>query len=121
MLFNLAALHTQIGSKQDRQLNSDAADGAVDNFLRAAGTLRYVGEHFTHPPSFDLDPVTLDALTALLLVSHFCRRVLTKTIIIIMIILSISFFSYSYVILAKISMVSRHMTRSTTSVFKPRR
>jgi hypothetical protein len=68
VLFNLAALHTQIGSKQDRQLDSDAADGAVDNFLRAAGTLRYIGEHFTHPPSFDLAPHTLDALTALLLV-----------------------------------------------------
>ena len=69
VLFNLAALHTQIGSKQDRQLDSDAADGAVDNFLRAAGTLRYIGEHFTHPPSFDLAPHTLDALTALFLVS----------------------------------------------------
>jgi hypothetical protein len=68
VLFNLAALHTQIGSKQDRQLDSDSADGAVDNFLRAAGTLRYIGEHFTHPPSFDLAPHTLDALTALFLV-----------------------------------------------------
>ncbi len=68
VLFNLAALHTQIGSKQDRLLNSESADAAVDNFLRAAGTLRYIGEHFTHPPSFDLAPHTLDALTALFLV-----------------------------------------------------
>jgi hypothetical protein len=72
VLFNLAALHTQIGSKQDRQSSSDTADAAVDNFLRAAGTLRYIGEHFTHPPSFDLAPHTLDALTALFLV---CRKV----------------------------------------------
>jgi len=69
VLFNLAALHTQIGSKQDRQTSSDTADAAVDNFLRAAGTLRYIGEHFTHPPSFDLAPHTLDALTSLFLVS----------------------------------------------------
>jgi hypothetical protein len=68
VLFNLAALHTQIGSKQERQMNPDAVDGAVDNFLRAAGTLRYIGEHFTHPPSFYLAPPTLDALTGLLLV-----------------------------------------------------
>jgi hypothetical protein len=72
VLFNLAALHTQIGSKQDRQSSSETADAAVDNFLRAAGTLRYIGEHFTHPPSFDLAPHTLDALTALFLV---CRKV----------------------------------------------
>lgn len=68
VLFNLAALYTQIGSKQDRQQNMSAADDAVDNFLRAAGTLRYIGEHFTHPPSFDLSQPTLDALTSLLLV-----------------------------------------------------
>lgn len=37
VLFNLAALHTQIGSKQDRLLNSESADAAVDNFL-----VRYV-------------------------------------------------------------------------------
>ncbi|ODN05568.1 Rhophilin-2-B, partial [Orchesella cincta] len=68
VLFNLAALHTQIGARQDRTVNSDTADEAVDNFLRAAGTLRYIGEHFTHPPSFDLAPHTLEALTALFLV-----------------------------------------------------
>lgn len=51
-------------------MNSDTADAAVDNFLRAAGTLRYIGEHFTHPPSFDLAPHTLEALTALFLVSN---------------------------------------------------
>ncbi len=70
VLFNLAALHTQIGARQDRTVNSDTADAAVDNFLRAAGTLRYIGEHFTHPPSFDLAPHTLEALTALFLVSN---------------------------------------------------
>ena len=69
VLFNLAALYTQIGSKQDRHMNLEAADEAIDNFLRAAGTLRYIGDHFTHPPSFDLSSPTLDALTALLLVS----------------------------------------------------
>jgi len=66
VLFNLAALYSQIGSRQDR--GEAESDGAVDNFLRAAGTLRYIGEHFTHPPSFDLDPHTLDALTAMFLV-----------------------------------------------------
>ena len=37
VLFNVGALYTQIGTKQNRS-NAKGLDAAVDNFLRSAGT-----------------------------------------------------------------------------------
>ncbi|ERL92459.1 hypothetical protein D910_09773, partial [Dendroctonus ponderosae] len=39
VLFNMGAIYTQIGAKQDRS-TAKGLDAAVDNFLRAAGTFR---------------------------------------------------------------------------------
>lgn len=66
VLFNMAALYTQLGAKQDR-LTTKGLDQAVDNFLRAAGTFTYVYENFTNAPSMDLAPHMLDMLVQLML------------------------------------------------------
>lgn len=66
VLFNIAALYTQIGTKQDRTSNT-GIDSAVDSFLRAAGIFRYIKKHFSNPPSADLSPQVLDMLTHLML------------------------------------------------------
>lgn len=66
VLFNIAALYTQIGTKQDRTCNT-GIDAAVDSFLRAAGVFRYIKKHFSNPPSADLSPEVLDMLTHLML------------------------------------------------------
>lgn len=68
VLFNMAAIYTQMAAKQDR-LTSSGLDQAVDNFLRAAGTFIYVQENFTNAPSMDLGPPMLDMLIQLMLVS----------------------------------------------------
>ena len=49
VLFNIGALYTQIGTRQDRG-TSRGLDSAVDNFLRAAGTFQYIHENFTNAP-----------------------------------------------------------------------
>ena len=61
VLFNIGALYTQIGSRQDRN-SPEGLDRAVDNFLRAAGTFQYVLENFTNAPSLDLQSETLEML-----------------------------------------------------------
>ena len=61
VLFNIAALYTQIGARQDRAKQT-GLDNAVDNFLRAAGTFQYIHENFTNAPSMDLSPDTLEML-----------------------------------------------------------
>lgn len=66
VLFNIAALYTQIAAKQDR-LSSSGVDAAVDNFLRAAGMFRYIRDNFSNAPSMDLSPNTLDTLIQLML------------------------------------------------------
>lgn len=68
VLFNIAALYTQIGAKQDR-LTAKGLDAAVDSFLRAAGTFRYINENFTNAPSMDLRADMLEMLIQLMLVS----------------------------------------------------
>lgn len=68
VLFNMAAIYTQMGAKQDR-LTSKGLDQAVDNFLRAAGTFTYIQENFTNAPSMDLAPHMMDMLIQLMLVS----------------------------------------------------
>ncbi|XP_065200233.1 rhophilin-2 isoform X2 [Planococcus citri] len=66
VLFNMAAIYTQMGAKQDR-LTSKGLDQAVDNFLRAAGTFTYIQENFTNAPSMDLAPHMMDMLIQLML------------------------------------------------------
>lgn len=66
VLFNIAALYTQIGAKQDRTSN-DGMDAAVDSFLRGAGIFHYLKQNFSNPPSTDLSPEVLDMLTHLML------------------------------------------------------
>lgn len=68
VLFNMAAIYTQMGAKQDR-LTSKGLDQAVDNFLRAAGTFTYIQENFTNAPSMDLAPHMMDMLIQLMLVT----------------------------------------------------
>ncbi|XP_074036926.1 GTP-Rho-binding protein rhophilin isoform X4 [Leptinotarsa decemlineata] len=66
VLFNIGAVYTQIGAKQDRS-TAKGLDAAVDNFLRAAGTFRYINENFTNAPSMDLGPEMLEMFVQLML------------------------------------------------------
>ncbi|KAF7988466.1 hypothetical protein HCN44_001039 [Aphidius gifuensis] len=66
VLFNAGALYTQLGAKHDRR-TIKGLDQAVDSFLRAAGTFRYIHENFTNAPSMDLGPDMLDMLVQLML------------------------------------------------------
>ncbi|XP_067144294.1 rhophilin-2-B [Centruroides vittatus] len=81
ILFNIAALYTQIGAKQDRTKGA-GLDAAVDNFLRAAGMFRYIKDNFSNAPSMDLAPETLEMLTQLMLAQAreclFEKLILTK-------------------------------------------
>ncbi|CAG9853567.1 unnamed protein product [Phyllotreta striolata] len=66
VLFNMGALYTQIGAKQDRS-TAKGLDAAVDSFLRAAGTFRYINENFTNAPSMDLGHTMLEMFVQLML------------------------------------------------------
>uniref|UniRef100_T1ISB1 Rhophilin n=1 Tax=Strigamia maritima TaxID=126957 RepID=T1ISB1_STRMM len=66
VLFNIAALYTQIGARQDRTKNS-GIDASVDKYLRSAGMFRFIQEHFSQAPSMDLSVETLDMLVSLML------------------------------------------------------
>ncbi|CAH1164517.1 unnamed protein product [Phaedon cochleariae] len=66
VLFNIGAVYTQIGAKQNRS-TTKGLDAAVDNFLRAAGTFRYINENFTNAPSMDLGPTMLEMFVQLML------------------------------------------------------
>ncbi|MEE6500515.1 hypothetical protein FKM82_003813 [Ascaphus truei] len=66
ILFNIGALHTQVGARCNRQTKSGLEE-AVHSFEKAAGVLNYLKETFTHTPSYDLSPAMLGALIKLLL------------------------------------------------------
>ncbi|KAF6197785.1 hypothetical protein GE061_008751, partial [Apolygus lucorum] len=66
VLFNLAALYTQMGAKQARG-TAKGLDQAVDHFLRAAGSLGYLRDNFTNGPSIDLAQDMLNMLVHLML------------------------------------------------------
>lgn len=68
VLFNMAAVYTQIAAKQDR-MTSKGLDNAIDGFLRSAGTFKYICENFTNAPSMDLNSEMLEMLGQLMLVS----------------------------------------------------
>ncbi|XP_050528546.1 rhophilin-2-B [Daktulosphaira vitifoliae] len=53
VLFNVAAIYTQMGAKQNR-LTEKGLDQAIACFLKAAGTYTYIQETFVNAPSMDL-------------------------------------------------------------------
>ncbi|CAG9799344.1 unnamed protein product [Chironomus riparius] len=73
ILFNIAALYTQIGAKTDRT-KVDELNYAVDCFLKASGIFQHIIETFTNAPSFDLQPYVLDIFVLLMRSqAHECR------------------------------------------------
>lgn len=66
VLFNIAALYTQIGARQDRTKGT-GIDASVDSFLRAASMFHYIRNNFSNAPSMDLRAETLEMLVNLML------------------------------------------------------
>ncbi|XP_069009018.1 LOW QUALITY PROTEIN: rhophilin-1 [Embiotoca jacksoni] len=65
VLFNIAALYTQIGARQDRSATA-GIDVAVDAFQRAAGAFNYLKENFSNAPSLDMSCPSLCMLVRLM-------------------------------------------------------
>uniref|UniRef100_A0A096M4D1 Rhophilin Rho GTPase binding protein 1 n=1 Tax=Poecilia formosa TaxID=48698 RepID=A0A096M4D1_POEFO len=65
VLFNIGALHTQIGARQDRAATA-GIDKAVDAFQRAAGAFNYLKENFSNAPSLDMSALSLSMLVRLM-------------------------------------------------------
>ncbi|KPP61320.1 rhophilin-2-like [Scleropages formosus] len=66
ILFNMAALYTQVGARCERQSRSGLKE-AVTAFQRAAGVLNHLKEMFPHTTSYDMSPRTLSTLVCLML------------------------------------------------------
>nr|KAG5712634.1 hypothetical protein BaRGS_029689 [Batillaria attramentaria] len=66
ILFNIAALYTQLGCKRDRT-TLEGVVAAKEDFERAAGAFKYLESHFRNAPSMDMQSETLSMLAALLL------------------------------------------------------
>ncbi|XP_047443821.1 rhophilin-1 isoform X2 [Mugil cephalus] len=66
VLFNIAALYTQIGARQDRSAAA-GIDRAVDAFQRAAGAFNYLKENFSNAPSLDMSGPSLCMLVRLMI------------------------------------------------------
>ncbi|KAK2919710.1 rhophilin-2 isoform X1 [Channa argus] len=66
ILFNMAALHSQIGTRSDRQTITGLEE-AISSFQKAAGILNHLKETFTHTPSYDMSPAMLSMLIRLML------------------------------------------------------
>lgn len=65
VLFNIGALHTQIGACQDRSC-PEGTTCAVEAFQRAAGAFSLLREKFSHAPSPDMSPASLSMLEQLM-------------------------------------------------------
>ncbi|XP_072805510.1 rhophilin-1 isoform X1 [Vicugna pacos] len=65
VLFNIGALHTQIGARQDRSCPGGTGR-AVEAFQRAAGAFGLLRENFSHAPSPDMSPTSLSMLEQLM-------------------------------------------------------
>lgn len=65
VLFNIGALHTQIGARQDRTCPGGASR-AAEAFQRAAGAFSLLREKFSHAPSPDMSPASLRVLQQLM-------------------------------------------------------
>uniref|UniRef100_A0A3Q4BKF1 Rhophilin, Rho GTPase binding protein 2 n=1 Tax=Mola mola TaxID=94237 RepID=A0A3Q4BKF1_MOLML len=66
ILFNVASLYSQIGTRCDRQTITGLEE-AVSSFQIAAGTLSHLKETFTHTPSYDMSPAMLTMLIRMML------------------------------------------------------
>ncbi|XP_036438151.1 rhophilin-1 [Colossoma macropomum] len=65
LLFNIGALYTQIGARQDRSM-LPGIHNAIDAFQRAAGAFLYLQENFSHAPSLDMSSPALSMLVRLM-------------------------------------------------------
>ncbi|XP_055288181.1 rhophilin-1 isoform X2 [Moschus berezovskii] len=65
VLFNIGALHTQIGARQNRSC-PEGIGRAVEAFQRAAGAFSLLRENFSHAPSPDMSPASLSMLEQLM-------------------------------------------------------
>ncbi|XP_067834857.1 rhophilin-1 isoform X2 [Heptranchias perlo] len=66
VLFNIGALYTQIGARQDRT-TKEGIDHAIDAFQKAAGALNYLKENFSNAPSLDMSTPSLNMLVQLMI------------------------------------------------------
>nr|XP_040040520.1 rhophilin-1 [Gasterosteus aculeatus aculeatus]XP_040040521.1 rhophilin-1 [Gasterosteus aculeatus aculeatus]XP_040040522.1 rhophilin-1 [Gasterosteus aculeatus aculeatus] len=65
VLFNIGALYTQIGARQDRSATA-GIDRAIDAFQRAAGAFNFLKENFSNAPSLDMSAPSLCMLVRLM-------------------------------------------------------
>uniref|UniRef100_A0A672NK23 Rhophilin Rho GTPase binding protein 1 n=1 Tax=Sinocyclocheilus grahami TaxID=75366 RepID=A0A672NK23_SINGR len=73
VLFNIGALYTQIGARQDR-LTLTGIQNAIDAFQRAAGAFLYLQENFSHAPSLDMSSPALSMLVRLMVAQVMKER-----------------------------------------------
>ncbi|XP_062845555.1 rhophilin-2 isoform X2 [Trichomycterus rosablanca] len=66
ILFNMAALYSQIGTRCDRHAQAGLND-AIAALQQSAGVLNYLKETFTHTPSYDMSPAMLSMLIRMML------------------------------------------------------
>lgn len=66
VLFNIAALYTQMGARQDRSAAA-GIDRAIEAFQRAAGAFSYLKENFSNAPSLDMSSPSLCMLVRLMI------------------------------------------------------
>ncbi|XP_047219271.1 rhophilin-2 isoform X1 [Girardinichthys multiradiatus] len=66
MVFNMAALYSQIGTRSDRQTIVGLGE-AISSFQKAAGMLSHLKETFTHTPSYDMSPAMVGMLIRLMI------------------------------------------------------
>ncbi|KAG8431583.1 hypothetical protein GDO86_018105 [Hymenochirus boettgeri] len=65
VLFNMGALYTQIGARQDR-LSLQGVNTAIDAFQKAAGCFNYLKDNFSNAPSLDMSAPSLTMLVRLM-------------------------------------------------------
>ncbi|XP_072007112.1 rhophilin-1 isoform X2 [Engystomops pustulosus] len=65
VLFNMGALYTQIGARQDRQ-SLQGVSAAIDAFQKAAGCFNFLKENFSNAPSLDMSGASLNMLVRLM-------------------------------------------------------
>ncbi|XP_068599741.1 rhophilin-1 [Brachionichthys hirsutus] len=76
VLFNIGALYTQMGARQDRSAAA-GIDAAIDAFQRAAGAFNYLKENFSNAPSLDMSSPSL-CMLVLLMVAQVQECVLER-------------------------------------------
>ncbi|XP_039651340.1 rhophilin-2 isoform X2 [Perca fluviatilis] len=66
VLFNMAALYSQIGTRSDRQTIAGLEE-AISSFQKSSGILNHLKETHTHTPSYDMSPAMLSMLIRMML------------------------------------------------------